>query len=77
MIFSTEVYFFTQYGVELIGEQFNWLEQDLKVRSCIMWIAVLHIPCDSMDINNRYYADIHALAQDHIVTTVYMGKFGR
>ena len=42
VIFSTEVYFFTQYGVELIGEQFNWLEQDLKVWSCVVWIAVLY-----------------------------------
>ena len=31
VIFSTEVYFYTEYGVELIGEQFSWLEQDLKV----------------------------------------------
>ena len=31
VIFSTEVYFYTEYGVELIGEQYNWLEQDLKV----------------------------------------------
>ena len=38
VIFSTEVYFFTQYGMELIGEQFNWLEQDLKVWSCVEWI---------------------------------------
>ncbi|XP_065920095.1 acid phosphatase type 7-like isoform X2 [Dysidea avara] len=30
VIFSTEVYFYTEYGVELIGEQYNWLEQDLK-----------------------------------------------
>ena len=42
VIFSTEVYFFTQYGVELISEQFNWLEQDLKVQGFVEWVAVLY-----------------------------------
>ncbi|MEE6490597.1 hypothetical protein FKM82_015910, partial [Ascaphus truei] len=30
--FSTEVYFYQQYGKELVGEQYRWLQQDLKVR---------------------------------------------
>jgi len=38
VIFSTEVYFYTEYGVELIGEQYNWLEQDLKVYILILWV---------------------------------------
>ncbi|XP_075464371.1 acid phosphatase type 7 isoform X2 [Ascaphus truei] len=29
--FSTEVYFYQQYGKELVGEQYRWLQQDLKV----------------------------------------------
>jgi len=37
VIFSTEVYFYTEYGVELIGEQYNWLEQDLKVWEQLIW----------------------------------------
>ena len=32
VVFSTEVYYYTEYGgVELIEQQYNWLEQDLKV----------------------------------------------
>jgi len=43
VIFSTEVYFYTEYGVELIEEQYKWLECDLKVlpvdkNSCIIYI---------------------------------------
>ncbi|XP_065920906.1 acid phosphatase type 7-like isoform X2 [Dysidea avara] len=31
VVFSTEVYYYTEYGgVELIEQQYNWLEQDLK-----------------------------------------------
>ncbi|XP_065919774.1 acid phosphatase type 7-like [Dysidea avara] len=30
IVFSTEVYFFPKYGVELIEQQYKWLEQDLK-----------------------------------------------
>ena len=30
--FSTEVYFFLEYGLEQIVQQYEWLERDLKVR---------------------------------------------
>ena len=30
--FSTEVYFFYQYGIEQIAQQYEWLEKDLQVR---------------------------------------------
>ena len=34
VIFSTEVYFFTEYGSkELVEYQYNWLELDLMVRT--------------------------------------------
>lgn len=29
---STEVYYFTEYGLEPIISQYNWLEKDLKVK---------------------------------------------
>jgi len=29
---STEVYFFYQYGIEQIVQQYEWLEKDLQVR---------------------------------------------
>jgi len=29
---STEVYFFYQYGIEQIVQQYDWLEKDLQVR---------------------------------------------
>ena len=32
MSFSTEVYFFLEYGLEQIVQQYEWLERDLKVR---------------------------------------------
>lgn len=28
--FSTEVYYYLEYGKELVNYQFDWLEQDLK-----------------------------------------------
>ena len=40
VIFSTEVYFYTEYGVELIGEQYNWLEQDLKVLVALLCVQL-------------------------------------
>ena len=48
VVFSTEVYFYTKYGVELIEEQYKWLEHDLKVYECkpnpylIFLIGILH-----------------------------------
>ena len=32
---STEVYYFLQYGIKQVIKQFEWLEQDLKVRISI------------------------------------------
>jgi len=29
---STEVYYFYQYGIEQIVQQYEWLERDLQVR---------------------------------------------
>jgi len=31
ILFSTEVYFFVEYGLELARYQYEWLEKDLKV----------------------------------------------
>ena len=47
VILSTEVYFYTEYGVSLIGEQYNWLEQDLKV--CVA------IPYTVEPLYNRHF----------------------
>ena len=35
ILFSTEVYFFFQYGPELVRYQYEWLEKDLKVCVCV------------------------------------------
>lgn len=36
--FSTEVYYYTQYGLEQVANQYDWLEQDLMV------IIFFHFP---------------------------------
>ena len=57
VIFSSEVYFYTEYGVELIGEQFNWLEEDLKVLSCT---ASLHTLSSFFSINISHNGKINS-----------------
>ena len=32
--FSTEVYYFLQYGLEQLVQQYDWLKRDLQVRLC-------------------------------------------
>lgn len=39
--FSTEVYFYTDYGYELIKRQFEWLQKDLKV-NIHWWMINIH-----------------------------------
>ena len=33
--FSTEFYYFLEYGFDQVGRQFEWLKQDLMVRNFI------------------------------------------
>ena len=52
--FSTEVYFFLWYGLELIGWQYHWLEQQLQVRYTITRTLLLghhywgNVTCSSL-----------------------------
>jgi hypothetical protein len=32
---STEVYYFLEYGLKLLTNQYSWLEQDLKVHKAL------------------------------------------
>nr|CAD7394660.1 unnamed protein product [Timema cristinae] len=38
---STEVYYFLEYGFELLTRQFNWLKEDLKVCYLLIYIDVM------------------------------------
>ena len=38
---STEVYYFTQYGIKLVIKQYDWLQQDLQVS----FIHIMHEVC--------------------------------
>lgn len=37
--FSTEVYFFLDYGEQLVAKQFQWLERDLQVGWIWIWVG--------------------------------------
>lgn len=37
--FSTEVYFFLDYGEQLVAKQFQWLERDLQVGWIRIWVG--------------------------------------
>lgn len=45
IMFSTEFYYYTQYGWEQIARQYQWLEEDLKRananRGVRKWIIVM------------------------------------
>ena len=36
IMFSTEIYFFIEFGVAQIKTQYHWLENDLKVIQCLL-----------------------------------------
>ena len=56
---STEYYFYLYYGLVQPIEQYRWLEEDLKVCTCVSLWSVFRFPCGLYSCPTLVY--IHAL----------------